>query len=146
MQFSNRNRFNCDRTDRIFCILFSTLSISSHTKFTLVRCNCPEVQKWRQKFYVGIRAVSLKTTDLSFHIEIHMHIFSFMHIENHDGNRFGKSESYDWVPAEELKIVFLVLPTRSSYFFLDILKILYIRYYIYNYIIYYISYIYILYI
>ena len=96
-------------------------------------------------FHVGIRAVSLVTTDLSFRLNLSVTTsgktipeekrLSIMNIENHDGSRFETSETYDYVPAEEVKIVLrniqiesyseeefetkefhIVLPTRSKYF------------------------------
>ena len=97
-----------------------------------------------KKFYFGIRAISLKTSKLSFRLNLSVttsgktipaekRLFT-MNIENHDGNKFENSKTYDYVPAEEVKIVLrniqiesyseeefetkkflIVLPTRSTY-------------------------------
>ena len=111
-----------------------------------VSVNVIEYRNDDKQFYVGIKAVSLKTPNLSFRLDLSVKtlrktmpeeervLTSTMNIENHDGRQFENSQTYDYVPTEELEIVlknieiepyskeeyetkeFLIsLPTRSTF-------------------------------
>ena len=103
-----------------------------------------EYKNGDKNFYIGIRAVGLKSFNLSFGIDLSVKTLGktisdeerliTMKIENHDGSLPEWSTAYDYVPAEEVEIVlrnieiesyskvefetkeFLIsLPTRSYY-------------------------------
>ena len=76
-----------------------------------------EYKNGDKNFYIGIRAVGLKTSNLSFRLDLSATTKSSrktildekrlltMEIENHDGQYHEISENYDYVPAEEIEIV-----------------------------------------
>ena len=76
-----------------------------------------------KKFYVGIKAVALKTSNLSFRLDASVktsgktisdeeRLLTII-IGNHDGSEFETLETYDYVPAEEVEIVFRNIEIES---------------------------------
>ena len=74
-----------------------------------------EDKNGKKRFYVAIRAVSLKSSSLNFRLDLSVTIsgkkkpeekrLPTINIENHDGKNFEYLKTYDYVPAEEVKIV-----------------------------------------
>ena len=133
-----------EQTESYAAFYYYSEILLAHEIYLDIEVAVREYKNGDKNFYIGIRAVGLKSFNLSFGLDLSVKTLGktisdeerliTMKIENHDGSDYEYSETYDYVPAEEVEIVlrnieiesyskvefetkeFLIsLPTKSTY-------------------------------
>ena len=103
------------QTENIAYYFYYSEFLFSQEIYFGISVNVMEYKNGDKQFYMGIKAVSIKTQNLSFRFDLSVTTLgetipddervSTMNITNHDGRQFENTQTYDYFPAEELEIV-----------------------------------------